>query len=137
MVPIPKVFETDATQADSHTFVIPKKANRDPEKLDAALTFVKGMLDRSYTWAQGGHVPSWLPIQQSEKYRKLEPQANYASAANNVARDPIVWFSGSGSDLENQAGAAFQTVFGGASPESGLRQFKDAMDRFLETPNPV
>jgi multiple sugar transport system substrate-binding protein len=95
------------------------------------------MLDRSYTWAQGGHVPAWKPVADSQKYRKLKPQANYASSAADVVRDPVVWFSGSGSDLENQAGAAFQTVFGGASPETGLRQFKDAMERFLETPKPV
>ena len=137
MVPIPKVFQTQMTQGDQHTFVIPKNPNRAPERLDAALGFIKGMLDRSYTWAQGGHVPSWRPVLESEKYRKLSPQSNYAAAANRVARDPIIWFSGSGSDLENEAGAAFQTVLGGAKPEAGLRQFRAAMEQFLDKPKPV
>jgi multiple sugar transport system substrate-binding protein len=137
MVPLPQVFETQATQGDQHAFVIPAATDRPQERLDAAIEFIAGMLDRSLTWAKGGHVPSWRPVLESQEYRELSPQSNYASAAENLIRDPLVWFSGSGSDLENEAGAAFQTVLGGASPESGLRQFRAAMEQFLDKPSPV
>jgi hypothetical protein len=49
-----------------------------------------------------------------------------------------VWFSGSGSDLENEAWGAFLgVVTGGSKPKAGLAQFRDAMNQFLEKPSPV
>jgi multiple sugar transport system substrate-binding protein len=96
------------------------------------------MLKSSYTWAQGGHVPAWKPVLDSEKYRKLSPQSHYAAAAQSTIVDPLVWFSGSGSDLENEAWGAFLgVVTGGSKPKAGLAQFRKAMQTFLDKPSPV
>ena len=74
----------------------------------------------------------------SERYRKLKPQSHYASAAEKTVVDPPVWFSGSGSDLENEAWGAFLGVMtGGAKPQAGLDQFQAAMQQFLDKPKPV
>ena len=43
------------------------------------------MLDQSSTWAQGGHIPAWLPFQKSAAYDKLKPASNYKAVANYVA----------------------------------------------------
>ena len=138
MAPIPNILGTPASQADSHAFVIPTSGSRSEEKLDATLEFVAGMLGLSHTWAQGGHVPAWRPVLESEKYRKLEPQSHYAAAAEKTVVDPAVWFSGSGSDLENEAWGAFLgVVTGGSKPQAGLNQFRAAMEQFLEKPSPV
>ena len=52
--------------------------------------------------------------------------------------DPLVWFSGSGSDLENEAWGAFLGVMtGGSKPKAGLDQFRSAMNEFLKKPSPV
>ena len=138
MTPVPNMLGKQVSQADSHAFVIPVSSSRSPERLDATLEFIAGMLESSFTWAEGGHVPAWRAVLESEKYRKLEPQSHYASAAESTIVDPLVWFSGSGSDLENEAWGAFLgVVTGGSKPKAGLDQFRSAMNEFLKKPSPV
>jgi multiple sugar transport system substrate-binding protein len=138
MAPVPNILGKQVSQADSHAFVIPVSKGRSQERLDATLEFVAKMLNLSYTWSQGGHVPAWKPVLDSAKYRKLAPQSHYASAAETTIVDPLVSFSGSGSDLENEAWGAFLgVVTGGSKPKVGLSQFRAAMNGFLEKPSPV
>ena len=61
-------------------------------------------------WAKGGHVPAYREMFESEEYRKLSPQSDYAEAAERVVFDPLAWYSGSGSNLEANAGSAFKPV---------------------------
>jgi multiple sugar transport system substrate-binding protein len=137
MVPFPLVFDTYHAQADSHTFVLPRQIAVDPASRAAALEFISFMLKDSYTWSQGGHIPAYLPVTESNQYKSLKPQSNYASVAAHVVFDPNAWFSGSGSELENQAGAAFQTILNGqASPTQGLRQFRQAIQKLLSVKLP-
>jgi multiple sugar transport system substrate-binding protein len=138
MAPVPNILGKQVTQADSHAFVIPVSSGRSQERLDASLEFIAKMLNLSYTWSQGGHVPAWKPVLDSAKYRKLAPQSHYAGAAQSTIVDPLVWFSGSGSDLENEAWGAFLgVVTGGSKPQAGLTQFRSAMQQFLDKPSPV
>ena len=137
MRPVPNVLGTPHTEADSHTFVLPKK-DRTPEQLDAALGFISQLLRGGQTWAQGGHVPAYKPTFESDAYHKLVPQSHYASVASTVVYDPPAWYSGSGSDLELQAGAAFQPVATGAkSPRQGLASFHAYLDRLSGVASPV
>jgi multiple sugar transport system substrate-binding protein len=137
MTPVPNIMGKQVSQADSHAFVVPK-ANRSAEQRDTAMRFIAGMLESSLTWAKGGHVPAFKPVLDSAEYRALEPQSHYAAAARSTIVDPAVWFSGSGSDLENEAWAAFLGVMsGGSSPKAGVAQFRDAMQTFLKKPSPV
>jgi multiple sugar transport system substrate-binding protein len=49
-----------------------------------------------------------------------------------------VWFGGAGSELENEAYAAFQGSLTGASdPQRAVRQFRSAIEEFLDKPSPV
>jgi multiple sugar transport system substrate-binding protein len=138
MVPFPHVFGTYRAQADSHAFVLPRQLAVDPVRRAASLEFISFMLKDGQTWAQGGHIPAYLPVANSDTYKNLKPQSNYASVAADVVVDPIAWFSGSGSDLENQAGGAFQPVLTGlATPKQGVAQFRAAMEKFLKIPPPV
>ena len=135
---VPTIFDRPANQADSHTFVIPKDPGRSPERLDATMKFISRVMHKGVTWAQGGHIPAYKPIFESAAYRKLSPQSNYAEAANHLTFDPLAWYSGSGSDLETAAGAAFQPVVTGAkTPKQGLAAFTDYLDRLSTTPKPV
>ncbi len=92
MTLFPQIFDTQATQADSHSFVIPMHA-ADPGK---SLDFITGMLKQSLTWAGGGHIPAYVPTLRSAAYRKLDPQSHYASEAQHINYDPPAWFSGLG-----------------------------------------
>ena len=139
MAPFPNVFgATDRTQADCHTFVLPHQRDRDRSRTTAALDYVAYMLRDSVYWAAGGHVPAYQPIIRSPDYLALEPQSRYRQAAENAQLDPVAWFSGSASDMETKAAAAFGAVQAGTiSPEQGLAQFKNDIHKLLDTPPPV
>jgi multiple sugar transport system substrate-binding protein len=139
MTPFPNVFgATNRAEADCHTFVLPHQRHRDPARTRAALDYVAYMLRNSVAWAAGGHVPAYLPVVGSAEYLALEPQSRYRQAAEDAQLDPIAWFSGSASDMENKAGAAFGAVQSGATtPEQGLAEFKKVMRTLLDTPSPV
>jgi multiple sugar transport system substrate-binding protein len=137
MVPFPLVFDQYRVQADSHAFVLPRQIAVDPVRRAASLELISFMLKDSYTWSQGGHVPAYLPVTQSNEYKNLKPQSNYASVAADVVVDPNAWFSGSGSELENQTGTIFAAVLNGnATPQQGLSQFRAAMQKLLRVKLP-
>ncbi|MFI5844083.1 extracellular solute-binding protein [Catenuloplanes sp. NPDC051500] len=145
MVPFPEVFPGTSgpggiarTQADCHTFVLPHQRDRTVAGTRPALDYVKFMLEHSVDWAAGGHVPAWLPATRSPDYLALDPQSRYRDAATTAQLDPKAWFSGSASNMENLAGAAFGAVQAGtATPEAGLARFKADIRRLIDTPAPV
>ncbi|WP_439692386.1 extracellular solute-binding protein [Curtobacterium sp. SP.BCo] len=137
MAPIPQLFDKPATQADSHTFILPRK-DRTPEQRKAHMLFIKQMLEQSLTWAQGGHVPAYLPTYDSTAYKKLMPQSNYASAAESAVFDDPAWYGGSGSTFENTVGAQLALVQqGSSSPAQAMSAIKDQLATYLNTPSPL
>ena len=72
MTPIPTLFDKPATQADSHTFVLPKM-DRNEDQMQRAMGFIKSMLDQGLTWAEGGHVLAYLPTLESPEVQGAEP----------------------------------------------------------------
>jgi multiple sugar transport system substrate-binding protein len=137
MAPIPTLYDKPAAQADSHTFILPKK-DRTPEQKKQVMGFIKSMLDQSMTWAQGGHVPAYLPIAESSAYKKLEPQAHYASAAQNAVYDDAAWYGGSGSTFEGIVGAQLGLVQQLAStPQQARQSITDQLQVYLNTPSPL
>jgi multiple sugar transport system substrate-binding protein len=140
MALFPNLYGGDnyACQADSHTLVIPKQPVQDDTAFERSLGFIRSMLDQSDIWAAGGHVPSWLPYAESDEYKKLEPQSQYASAADNAAYDPEGWYSGSGSQFEIIVGSAIGTVQSGqASPESALEDMRSNLATLANTASPI
>lgn len=137
MVPIPTLYGTPASQADSHTFILPRK-NRTPDERLQAMKFIKSMLDQSMTWAEGGHVPAYLPIADSPDYKKLEPQASYASAAESAVYDDPAWYGGSGSTFEGIVGAQLGLVQQLAiTPEQAMSAIQSQLRVYLNTPSPL
>jgi multiple sugar transport system substrate-binding protein len=139
MTLIPNVFGGEyAVHADSHNLVLPVQRNQDQAKLDRSLGFVKSMLDQSLTWAQGGHVPTWLPFAESAEYKNLTPQSNYAAAADSAAYDEPGWYSGSGSNFEIVMGASIGAVEAGQlSPDDAIAQIRSKLSVLAGTPSPV
>lgn len=137
IVPVPTFYDTQAEQADSHTFVLPRMDRTDDQVL-RAMTFIKSMLDQSMTWAQGGHIPAYLPTLNSAEYKALRPQSNYARAADTVVYDAEAWYSGSGSTFENTVGAQLGLVLQGlSSPEDGLATARQLLTTYTNTPSPL
>jgi multiple sugar transport system substrate-binding protein len=140
MTLFPNVFGGNkyAVQADSHTLLIPAARGNDPARTDRALTFIRSILDQSLTWAQGGHVPAWLPVAQSAEYKQLKPQSNYAAAAAAAVLDPPAWYSGSGSNFEIITGSAIATVRTGQSPpQAAVAAMRSGLQTYAKTPPPV
>ncbi|GAB3422120.1 type 2 periplasmic-binding domain-containing protein [Flindersiella endophytica] len=139
MTKIPQIFGTKyAVQADSHTFVVPKRRDKSKQRLDMTYTFIRSMLDQSLAWAEGGHVPTWLPVQETQEYRELKPQSNYASVAETAVYDPPAWYSGSGSNFENIAGATIGEVLTGRTkPEAAVKRIQQGISKLALTPSPI
>jgi multiple sugar transport system substrate-binding protein len=140
MTLFPNVFGGDryAVQADSHTLLIPQQPVSDPERRQRALTFIRSILDQSKTWAEGGHVPAWLPFRDSPEYRTMTPQSNYAAAADAAAYDPEGWYSGSGSNFEIVTGSSIGAVVAGQlTPQAAITQIRSKLSTLAETASPI
>jgi multiple sugar transport system substrate-binding protein len=140
MTLVPNVYGGSryVVQADSHTLVLPRQRDQDQAKLDLSLGFVKSMLEQSLTWAEGGHVPAWRPFADSDAYKTLTPQSNYAAAADVAVYDPPGWYSGSGSNFEAIMGASVGGVEAGQlSPDAAIAQIHTKLSVLANTPSPV
>ncbi|AXK34828.1 extracellular solute-binding protein [Streptomyces armeniacus] len=140
MLPFPRIFRDApyACHADSHGLVLPKAPSPDAQRADRSLEFIRSLLDASDAWAGGGHIPAWLPTQESEAYRKLEPQAHYAAASDGAAYDPGAWYSGAGSSLHNRLGDVCASVLGGrTTPTRGAARIREELRELAATPSPL
>lgn len=139
MTAFPNVFGGKyAVQADSHSFVLPKDPARTAAKRKEVFVFIRSMLNHSSTWAQGGHIPAWLPYQKSAAYEKLKPASNYKWVADHVRYDDPAWYSGSGSDFENIMGFAIAAVSAGQmSPAAAVSDMRRKLVKYANTPSPV
>jgi len=134
----PNIFGGLQAQADSHSFVIPRQRSLDKGKLAASLTFISNTLKNSVVWAQGGHIPAYLPVATSAAYKGLTPQSHYAAEAAHVVYDPAAWYSGAASTMETDAGAAFQAVMQGhLTPAQAISQFTSDVQKLIATPPPA
>ncbi len=138
MTRLPAIFGNARTSGDAHSFVLPHQRARDPLTTRESYRFIAELLKYSVTWGRAGHVPAYQPVVTDPAYLALKPQSEYRDVTPDVQLDPPAWFSGSGSDFENQAGSAFQSVLAGTlTPQAALTQFKSAVDKLLSTPSPV
>lgn len=139
VVPFPALLGPEPTAyADSHALVIPSSSGRSASRTADAVRFIKGILDESATWADGGHVPAWLPVQESQEFRELEPQSNYTEAAFNAVYDPEAWYTGAGSDFQTAMGSVIAGVFnGGTSPKDGVEAMTSSLKTFSSARPPV
>jgi multiple sugar transport system substrate-binding protein len=137
-IPLPTMFGRPASYADSHTFVLPRRPGTDPERLHATYALACGLVHEGLTWAEGGHIPSYLPITRSPEYGRLHPQSSYASAGEHVFLDPPLWFAGPGSEFQKQMSARLQQGFlGDLTPEQTARSLLAVIEDMLRIPNPA
>jgi multiple sugar transport system substrate-binding protein len=136
--PMPTLFGTPASYADSHSFVLPSRLVHDDARLQRTYELVTGLMQDAVVWAQGGHIPAYLPTTKEPAYLALKPQASYAGAASSVFLDPPVWFSGAGSDFQNQMSTRLQKGFlGGSSPAETSASMLEQITTMLQIPNPA
>jgi multiple sugar transport system substrate-binding protein len=139
VVPFPALLGPKATAyADSHALVIPRSSGRSAARTEDSVRFIRGLLDNSNIWAAGGHIPAWLPVQQSKEFRDQKPQSNYVEAAFNAVYDPESWYTGAGSDFQNRVGAVITNVLtGAANPRDAAGAMTSTLQQFASARPPV
>lgn len=138
-MPFPKIFDKPANYADSHSFVLPKQDYPDPKRREATYEVLADLVkNRSLIWAEGGHIPAFMPVLSTPQYQKLMPQRDYAEASKIVALDPEVWFAGAGSDFQARMCDAMAPTFQGQrTAKQGVDTMLTQLDRLLKAPQPV
>ena len=135
---IPTLFGTPAVYADSHSFVLPRQGEVDEVKREDVYKMVSTILKDSISWAEAGHIPAYGPVVDSAAYAELQPQANYAEAAEYLNYDPPAWFSGSGSDFQTYFLDTVQSVILSKNDAAaGMRAFVARVNTQLSRPAPV
>ncbi|HJX44512.1 MAG TPA: substrate-binding domain-containing protein [Geodermatophilus sp.] len=139
VVPFPALLGPEpVAYADSHALVIPNSPGRPAARTEDAVRLIQGLLDQSSTWAEGGHVPAWLPVQESEEFQNLQPQSNYTQAAFNAVYDPPGWYTGAGSDFQTAMGSVVASVLTGATdPAGGVASLTSNLQTFSTARPPV
>jgi multiple sugar transport system substrate-binding protein len=139
VVPFPALLGSEpVAYADSHALAIPASSGRSDRRTADAVGFIRGLLDESATWADGGHVPAWLPVQESQEFRQMEPQSNYIQAAFDAVYDPEAWYTGAGSDFQTAMGSVIAGVLaGGTDPKSGVDSMTSSLQTFSTARPPV
>lgn len=139
VIPFPAILSSkQVAYADSHSLVIPRASGRSAKRTADAVQFIKGLLDNSLIWSEGGHVPAWLPVQKSQKFLAEKPQSNYIQAAFNAVYDPEGWYTGAGSDFQNAMGAVVTNVLAGATnPKNAVGEMTASLKQFSTAIPPV
>ncbi|GIP54529.1 MULTISPECIES: ABC transporter substrate-binding protein [Paenibacillus] len=83
-MPIPKVFDQEATWGDSHTVILPVTKKEDPAKRKAAITFANWLADNGQVWAKAGHIPSKPSVFEKQEFKDLPYRSDYVSVASTV-----------------------------------------------------
>jgi multiple sugar transport system substrate-binding protein len=109
------------------------KAPASAEKVAAALKFVSYVV-KQLTWAGGGHIPAYLPIQESDAYKQLSPNNEYsAGAAQNVVFEPALPIFGVGGPTFTAVSNFLIPVINGQTPvDKGLNQFTSELEKYAK-----
>jgi multiple sugar transport system substrate-binding protein len=127
-IQIPVIFDHPATWADSHSFAIPdRKGNPvDPAKRKLVLDAVHWFNQHSLEWAGGGHVPAFLPVQESAEFKALKPNSDYSSLAKTAVFDPVSVLAGVASPVYDAAGNyVVPAMSGEIPPAEAAKQIRD------------
>ncbi|MFJ2513287.1 extracellular solute-binding protein [Streptomyces griseoviridis] len=137
-IPLPPVFGTPATHAESHAFVLPHQSDRGGAADEAAHRLAAYVVTHARQWAAGGHIPAYLPTLSTPAYRRLSPQSEYASAMDHQANEPKVWFAGSTGILAQRVGpVVVSSTVGSARPDAAARRMRDELRTLLAMRNPM
>ena len=105
-IQIPALFDHPATWATRIPSRSPTaKAIRSiPAKRKLVLDTVHWFNEHSLEWAGGGHIPAYLPVQESAAFKALKPNSDYVSLAKTAVFDPVSTLAGVASPVYDAAG---------------------------------
>jgi multiple sugar transport system substrate-binding protein len=127
-IQIPTFYAHPATWADSHSFAIPNRVGNpvDPAKRKLVLDAVHWFNEHSLEWAGGGHVPAFLPVQESAEFKALKPNSDYSSLAKTAVFDPVSTLAGVASPVYDASGNyVIPAMMGDMTPADAAKKMRD------------
>lgn len=127
-IQIPVLYSQPATWADSHSFAIPdRKGNPvSPEKRKLVLDIIHWFNQHSLEWAGGGHIPAYLPVQESAEFKALKPNSDYVSLAKTAVFDPVSIYAGVASPVYDASGNYMIPALNGEiAPADAAKKIRD------------
>ena len=127
-IQIPVLYAQPATWADSHSFAIPDRKGNPvpPEKRKLVLDTIHWFNMHSLEWAGGGHIPAYLPVQESAEFKALKPNSDYASLAKTAVFDPVSTLAGVASPVYDAAGNYMIPAMNGEiAPADAAKKMRD------------
>jgi len=102
--PLPAFFGKEGwAWCGSHTLAVPVQKTQDPQKIEAAVKFIKWMTAHGELWAKAGHIPTRKSVAAKDAFKALPYRADYVGAAQFAAAPPstAAWdeIYGTSSDL--------------------------------------
>jgi multiple sugar transport system substrate-binding protein len=90
VAPVPQIGSQKGVWSGSHNFVIMNKQPLDDNKVQASKVFINWISQRSIEWAKAGQVPARKSVRESEEFKSLEHQSEFAKELDYVYFVPAV-----------------------------------------------
>jgi multiple sugar transport system substrate-binding protein len=118
VAPFPQIGEQPASWGGSHTYVVPLGANADPERVRAAVGYLKHLWDHNLDWTRTGHATVRSSVAESPEYQALPHHSEYLAFGENATYNPsTLWSVGYDQIMHEEVQAAF---LGQKTPEQAL-----------------
>ena len=126
--PDPDNLRASRDLGHSHSFAIPDRhGNPVPEaKRKLVLDTIHWFNVHSLEWAGGGHIPAYLPVQDSAAFKAMKPNSEYSSLAKTAVFDPVSVLAGVASPVYDAAGNFVMPAMNGEmAPADAAKQMAD------------
>ena len=134
LMAFPRLYESQATWADSHNIAFPNNPKISASTVKTVLTWVAYVEKHAVAWAGGGHLPAYLPVLNGRELMNLSPVNQYsAQAAKDVTLEPISVVFGVGAPAYSLVGNYLSPVLlGQISAKDAVEQFKQQLQSAAE-----
>ncbi len=129
LMAFPRLYNTQATWADSHNIAFPNNPKISASTVKTVLTWVAYVEKHAAEWASGGHLPAYLPVLNGRELMNLSPVNQYsAQAAKDVTLEPVSLVFGVGAPAYSIVGNYLTPVLlGQISAKDAVAQFKQQL----------
>jgi multiple sugar transport system substrate-binding protein len=125
--PLPQLGETKAAWGNSHNLCI--SADAEGARLEACKRFVKYLSDHSLDWAEGGQVPVRRSLRDSERFRGMTAQFEFALQMPYISYMPRVLFVNE--YLAEFEPAVDSALRGSITPEQAMQRAQANIERIM------
>lgn len=126
--PVPLLGKRLAVNANSH--VLCMRSNLDPKQRQAVWRFMQYLSRNSLQWAEGGQMPSRRSLLESERFKKMPVQQEFAKQLKYAEILPDVPFV---TEFANEYDVGLEkAMLGHATPEFALREAAAKIDQVIE-----